>query len=223
MQSEPLKLQTLQLRSAIGQARRVSQAPRALLSRLQGWLLYVLSAPLALASLVALASGNVSTAVSAAGAFTLMLLGARLNRRSMLEQRIAPDRRYTQSAHVSIRYVAIFLVACGTTLAAMFAVGHSALGSVIFGGLSAFGFHLAYGLPPVGAVKRGVRVVVKDPQARRALQQAERRLLAIERAAFEIGNRELSERLHRIAKQGGAVLDMLVQRPGDLFRAHQFF
>ena len=55
-----------------------------------------------------------------------------------------------------------------------------------------------------------------------SLAEAELRILAIEKAALRIGNRELEQRLHRIAGQGRAVLEQVVARPEERFRARKF-
>ncbi len=189
---------------------------------LRGALLYVLAAPLAFATLVSLASGQLAAALSAATAFGLIVVGGVLNRRGILEELVAPERRFTRSWGLPYKYLAALGVAAGTALAAFGAVGQDALVSAAFGLLAIAGFHLAYRLPRPRAVFGAPRTAVRDKTLQKALAQAELRILAIEKAALRIGNLELEQRLHRIAVQGRAVLEQIVARPEERFRARKF-
>jgi len=189
---------------------------------LRGALLYILAAPLALATLVSLASGQLVAALSAGTAFAMIVVGGVLNRRGILEELVAPERRFTRSWGLPYKYLAALAVAAGTTLAAFGAVGQDAWVSATFGLLAIAGFHLAYRLPRPRAVFGAPRIAVRDKTLQKALAQAELRILAIEKAALRIGNRELEQRLHRIAGQGRAVLEQVVARPEERFRARKF-
>lgn len=189
---------------------------------LRGILLYVLSAPLAFAALIALAKGDFSSVLASGGAFGMLAVGARLNRRGMLERLLASERHYTRAMRFPFQYLAVVLVTLGTILAAHTAVGQDLLVSMVFGGLAAVGFHLAYGLPSLAKLWAPSQAAVRDTSMLRALEQAERRLIAIEKAALSIRNQELERRLRRIAAQGRGILEMLEQRPGELFRARRF-
>lgn len=189
---------------------------------LRGALLYVLAAPLAFATLVSLASGQLAAALSAATAFGLIVVGGVLNRRGILEELVAPERRFTRSWGLPYKYLAALGVAAGTALAAFGAVGQDAWVSAAFGLLAIAGFHLAYRLPRPRAVFGAPRTAVRDKTLQKALAQAELRILAIEKAALRIGNLELEQRLHRIAVQGRAVLEQIVARPEERFRARKF-
>lgn len=189
---------------------------------LRGVLVHVLSLPLLLAAPGALASGNFVAALASASAFGLCFLGARLNRRALMERLIAPERRYTRASPFPRHYLAALLVSAGTGLVAHSAVGHQGLVSLGFAVLAAVGFHLAYRLPAPSELVSAARVAVANQPLRRALEQAEGQLLSIEKAALQIGNRELEQRLHEIAVQGKEIIRMLEQRPADLFRIRRF-
>jgi hypothetical protein len=209
------------LRSARDTSDRISAWRRSRLG-LRGALLYVLVTPLALASVVSLASGQFAAAISAGAAFGLIVVGAVLNRRGILEEIVARERRFTRSWGLPYKYLAALAVAAGTTLAAYGAVGQNGLVSVAFGLLAVAGFHMAYRLPRPRTVSGATHGAVRDKTLHKALAQAELRILAIEKAAWRIGNRELEQRLHRIAGQGRAVLDQIVARPDERFRARKF-
>jgi hypothetical protein len=81
---------------------------------------------------------------------------------------------------------------------------------------------MAYGLPRPRLAFGAPRQTVSDTALRETLAQAEMRILAIEKAALRIGNPELGQRLQRIAGQGRAVLEQIVTRPEERFRARKF-
>lgn len=210
------------LLQAARDAREHFQAWRRSRLGLRGMLLYVLSVPLALAGVVALAGGHLAQSLSAGAAFGLVAAGAFLNRRGIVEELVAPARRYTRSLGLPHKYLAALAVAAGTGLAAYGAVGHGPLISLVFALLSLGGFHLAYQLPRPQKAFGLRRPAVRDKTLGKALAQAERRILAIEKSALRLGNRELEQRLQRIAGQGRAILEQIVTRPDERFRARKF-
>jgi hypothetical protein len=189
---------------------------------LRGALLYVLATPLAFATIVSLAGGAFSAAAAAALAFALIATGAFFNRRGILEELVAPERRFTRSWAMPHKYAAVVAVSAGTIVAAYGAVGQNGLVSTAFGLLALAGFHMAYRLPHPRAAFGVPLEALSDKTLQKALAQAELRILAIEKSALRIGNRELEQRLQRIAKQGRAILDQMVARPEERFRARKF-
>ncbi len=185
-------------------------------------LLYLLAAPLALATVVSLARGVFSAAAAAALACALIVVGGFLNRRGIVEELLAPDRRFTRAFGLPYKYLAALSVAAGTVLAAYGAVGQGALVSLAFGLLAMAGFHMRYRLPRPPEAFGRPRKLVRDKQLQKALEQAEQRILAIDKAALRIRNLELTQRLQRIAGQGRAILDQIVERPAERFRARKF-
>ncbi len=220
--SQHTELRVDALLQAAREARDHFQAWRRSRLGLRGMLLYVLAVPLALAGVVALAGGHLAQALAAGSAFGLVVAGGFLNRRGLVEELVAPERRYTRSWDLPHKYLAALVVAAGTGLAAFGAVGHGPLVSLVFALLSLGGFHLAYRLPRPQALFGPRRPAVRDKALGRALAQAERRILAIEKAALRLGNRELEQRLNRIAGQGRAILEQVVARPDERFRARKF-
>jgi hypothetical protein len=189
---------------------------------LRGVLLYALPIPLAPAAVLALAGGDFGGAASAAAAFAALAAAARLNRRGLREQLIAPERRYSRPARIPYGYLAAGLVAAGTAIAAFGAVGHGALVSTAFALMAAAGFHLSYPLPSPRELLPSRQPKGGDGRVQAALERAEGRVLAIELAAEGIGNPELEQRLRRIAGQGRAILELIAGRPTELSRAQKF-
>lgn len=189
---------------------------------LRGMLLYLLGLPLLPAALVGLARGDVTTALGAATALGLIVAGARLNRRGLIERRVAPDRRFTRDNAFPFQHAAVVAVATGTALAAHTATAHGLAASLLFGLVAGIGMVLAYEVPGWRELRARRPQPIRDDAVRTALQEAEQRLLGIERAAIAIGNPELEQRLLRIVEEGHAVLAELAGRPDALHHARRF-
>ena len=189
---------------------------------MRGMLLYVAGAPLMVAVPLSLASGDAFAALALMLAFVMVVVAARLNRRGILENALAQERRYTRLAWLPRQHLAIGTLAAAVFVITHIANGHGPLLSVTYSVLAAVGFFLAYQPAPLRSFSGALPVKVDDPAVRRALQQSERRLIAIEGSALHIGNAELATRLRRIVDQGRTVLSMLEQRPEDLFRVRRF-
>ena len=189
---------------------------------LRGGLLYVLATPLAFATIVSLANGAFSAAAAAALALGLIATGAFFNRRGILEELVASERRFSRSWAMPHKYVAALAVAAGTVVAAYGAVGQNGLVSVAFGSLALAGFHMAYRLPHPRAAFDVPGMAVRDKKLQKTLAQAELQILAIEKSALRVRNLELEQRLQRIAGQGRAILDQMLARPEERFRARKF-
>jgi hypothetical protein len=189
---------------------------------LRGGLLYVLAVPLAFAAVAFLARGAFPEAMAAGAAFGLVATGALFNRRGTLEELVAPERRFTRSSAVPHKYLAALAVAAGTMIAAYGAVGQSGLVSIAFGLLALAGFHMAYRLPLLRAAFGLALEEAGDKTLQKMLAQAELRILAIEKSALRIRNPELEQRLQRIAGQGREILDQIIARPEERFRARKF-
>jgi 5-bromo-4-chloroindolyl phosphate hydrolysis protein len=188
----------------------------------RGALLYLLPSPLAPTALIALAQGDFNAAMAAAGCLLSLFAGAHLNRRGIREELIGPARRYTRPVRIPYKYLAAALVGLGTAVAAFALVGQGLAVSLTFGLLALAGYHLTYRLPPLRRLLPQTRYETADKALRRVLEQAERRLLAIEVVADKVANQELSERLRRITEHGRAILDLIAERPAERFRARKF-
>ncbi len=223
MPSEPRPLLTPAQEALLHRGvREVGDRLAAVRRGVRGLLLYILPLPLVLAALVSLASGSLPAALASAAAFALVVAGGHLTRRGLVEELVAPDRRYTRSSRLPYKYLGAALVGAGTALAAYGAVGQGVLVSVTFGLLAVAGFHLSYRLPRPATLLNRAPPEGGDRPLRRALEQAEGRVIAIEKAAMGIRNPELEQRLWRIAVQGRAILDLIAERPDELYRARKF-
>ena len=189
---------------------------------LRGTLLYVLTLPAALAALAQLAGGDAGGALSGLTAGVAIGGAAWSNRRGLIDDLVAPDRRYTRGSGPLYKYLAAASLGAGTGLMAAGAADHGLITATLFAMLAVIAYHLLYRLPPPQRLLTAPVRIGSDRTLHKALAEAEQRVLAIEKAALGIGNRELEQRLQRIAGQGRAVLALIAARPEERFRARKF-
>ncbi|MEA3640099.1 MAG: 5-bromo-4-chloroindolyl phosphate hydrolysis family protein [Lamprobacter sp.] len=192
----------------------------------RAWLLWLFSSPLILATLSALVAGRLDGFIADAAAWGLVALAALLTRRASLQPAAeAEQRRFSQLGQrwqFPLRNQAAVSLAAGTCIAAVYGVGHPLGVGLGFAAVAVLAYHLIYRLEPL---RVGRPLTAQDKESRaviEALAEAEDRLITIERAAAAIGNRELSQRLARIAELGRGILAQIAERPSDLRRARRF-
>ena len=161
---------------------------------LRGAWLYLLATPLALASVVALARGELALLLADAAALALVAAGARSCRRGLREELLRPARRFTRASRVPFK---------------------------LLGGLAVAGYHLGYGL---GSARGdgGELPPPLSGRLREVVETAERQILAIELAAATVGQAELQARLSAIAGKAREIVELIVERPDELSRARRF-
>ena len=186
------------------------------------WPLWVLSAPLVLAAVSALGAGRFSGFLGDALGWGLIASAAVLTRQGFAQHEAPNERRFSRGWRLPLKNLAAAALGLGTATAAMGGAGHGIAVAVAFGALAVLGYHLVYGLEPL---RVGGSLTPLDKDARtvaEVLDEAEQRLIGIERAATAIGNAELRQRLTRIAGQGRGMLEQIAERPSDLRRARRF-
>jgi 5-bromo-4-chloroindolyl phosphate hydrolysis protein len=183
--------------------------------------LWLLSAPLLISAVMALAAGRFGGFVGDALGWGLVALGAVLTRRSG-EDAGPMERRFSRRLRLPRKNLGGLAVVAGVIVAAVLGVGHGLPVGIAFGALAALAFHLIYRFEPMTA---GEGLSARDRESRQvaeALAEAENRLITIERAAHAVGNPELEARLGRIAAEGRGILAQIAERPSDLRRARRF-
>jgi len=184
--------------------------------------IWVLSSPVPVAAIIALAAGRVAGFAVGAVGYGLIVLAALLTRRGLLGDPEASLRRWSRRWRLPWRNLGAAALAAGTGVLAFFGADNSLAASLAFAAVSVVAFHLLYGLEPM---TQGAEPLGDDREARAvaaALAEAEDRLINIERTATLIGNPELRVRLGRIAKAGRGILEQIAARPSDLRRARRF-
>ncbi len=200
-------------------ARRYTKQPGR--PSISGLLLFLLPLPLLLAVVVALARGIPGGVVGNAVAATLYFAGAVLTRHGLEHARRYDSRKLAVRSGPPLRLAGGSLVALATFVAALWGAGHTIFIALCFAAGSLFGFYLTYGFD----IRRGEMTTAGGYSAAEvvvALEEAEERIRGIEQAQREIGNKELADRLGRIAEAARKVLQVVEEDPRDLRRARKF-
>jgi len=188
----------------------------------KGFWLFLFPLPLLFSSILALGSGRLGALPAHGSAYAMFALAGLLTRRGMLATRDRPIRRYGRRPWLTRKNLGGGLVAAATFVAAYFAVGNGLPNAAAFGGVALLAFHLLYGLDPLRPPRLPLGGEGEDERVRKALAEAEQRILSIEQSARAIGNSELRQRLGAIAGQGREILGLIERRPRDLRRARKF-
>lgn len=202
--------------------RPVAQAKAKGLRR-KGMLLFILPLPLLFAALTALASGRFSALLANGIGFGVFLFAAWLTRQGLRDEQGPPEVRFSPAMHWQLKNFGGALVGAATGFSALFAVGHGVAISVAFAVIALLAFHLLYGFSAPG---RPAVITTDDKDEEKAvasaLRDAERQLMTIEHAADGLADRELRDRLGRIAGKGRGILIQIAEKPGALRRARKF-
>lgn len=185
-------------------------------------LLWLLPLPLIPATVIALATGQLEHFVSNAAAYGLFLAGAILVRRGFHQEVAQRRQRFQTGAGLPFKTLGGLTVALATALTAWAGADHSLPIALAFGAGAFAAFGLLYGLdsrqqPAVAETGDGNAERVTE-----ALQQAERKILAIEQARGRITQPELNQRLTRITALARDILAEIARDPRDLQRARKF-
>lgn len=189
----------------------------------RGWLVFLLSLPALLATIISLAKSNLLGIVVNATAFSLYLLVFVLLRRGA---RAEKDRQGKILAERSrpYKWMAAGIAALTTMGMARFGAGHPATVSALFGFGAFVGMYLAYGLEHRASNADVVPEVagIDRDEVLRILEDAERRILNIDRAGRKIGNPELALRVGRISTIAKNILVDLNADPREIRRSRKF-
>jgi hypothetical protein len=193
----------------------------------KGLLLFVLPLPVFLAIFASLGSGSLSKFLGNALGFALFMLGAVLTRRGFARLRRdaagqAPGRRPRGgAAPIPYRLAGGATVALATTVTALWGVGQNPFVALAYGASAFIGYALTYGLDPLPR-RRPVPRGKGHAAAIQAIDRAAQRIRAIQAAARRLHDRDLVERLERIAVKGDGILATLEESPKDVRRARKF-
>jgi 5-bromo-4-chloroindolyl phosphate hydrolysis protein len=188
----------------------------------RGLMLYLLPLPLLPALCVSLLRGDGVQVVGQLAGLAGCWSAAALARRGLQAEAVYHHRRIARRPPPR-KTAAAALLGAGVFAAAWLAVGHGVGLALLLCAGSVTGFVLAYGVDPWAAkrpalVKRGPDA----DDALRTLEEAERRIARIEATGRRLANREVAERLERIARSARGVVDLLEDDPRDLRRARRF-
>lgn len=188
----------------------------------KGLLMFLLTLPVLVAAIVAMARGLLMPMIGNAVGYGLLLGGAWLLWRGLVAEAVYAHRLVAKTPW-PLKTVGGGLIGLGTGLTAWLGVGHHPGIAFAFGLVALLGCRLFYGTDPVEA-KRVTAASGLDTtdQVLAALTQAERSIAAVEQSSRDIRQPELNQRLRRVAALAREILTLLEEDPRDLRRARKF-
>ncbi len=185
-------------------------------------LLWLLPLPLIPATLIVLAGGQFMTFAANAVAYGLFVGGALLVHQGFRQEVSQKQQRFQMAARFPFKTASALVTALATALTAWGGVGHSPPVALAFGAGAFAAFVLLYGLDrrrPASVIEGGH---ANADRVAEALQQAERKILAIDQARDQINQPEMEQRLRRITTLARDILAEIARDPRDLRRARKF-
>jgi 5-bromo-4-chloroindolyl phosphate hydrolysis protein len=188
----------------------------------KGLLMFLLTLPVMIAAVVAMARGLLVPMIGNAVGYGLLLGGAWLLWRGLVSE-ADYERRLVAKTPQPLKAFGGSLIGLGIGLTAWLGVGHHPGIAFAFGLVALLGCRLFYGVDP-GAAKRVTAASGLDTtdQVLSALAQAERSIAAVEQSSRDIRQPELNQRLRRVAALAREILTLLEEDPRDLRRARKF-
>ncbi|WP_373507037.1 5-bromo-4-chloroindolyl phosphate hydrolysis family protein [Thiocapsa sp.] len=188
----------------------------------KGLLMFLLTLPVLVAAVVAMARGLLVPMIGNAVGYGLFLGGAWLLWRGLVSE-AAYARRLIAKTPFPLKAVGGGLIGVGTGVTAWLGVGHHPGIAFAFGLVALLGCRLFYGGDP-GAAKRVTAASGLDTtdQVLSALAQAEHSIAAVEQSSRDIRQPELNQRLRRVTALAREILTLLEEDPRDLRRARKF-
>ncbi len=203
-------------------ARRYKKNPVRWLTR--GIILWILPLPLIPAFLISLLQGNLSKALGALLALSLIWIGALWIRKGLKQEIEYGKRRMTKAPRLPWKIFGTAAVTLGTLICAWFAIGHSLLFALFTAALAFIGCYLSYGFDPrrdkVGNIADGFGYTSEE--ILEAIDSAEKKIAGIEESTRHFTNHELISRLERITVLARKIVGNLEKDPHDLRKVRKF-
>ena len=190
--------------------------------RKRTWLIFAAATPLLLSAFINIASGNPFGMARDFGLFAIFAAGATLIRQGVEAQAEYEAKEYTVAPAVPRKLFGSVLLGGGLFLTGLLGwdIGLvQSLGMGIFGAAASV---LAFGLDPMRA-KGGVALGGITPQmVSEAVAEANEKIEGIERAAADVRDRPLRERLREMVVEARKVVNRIEEDPTDLRRTRKF-
>ena len=189
---------------------------------LKGILLFFLPLPLFFAIPLSLSAHNMKAFIVNSIAFILFMLSASLARKGFYIEKEYNRRKIAKAPKVKYKTIALIIFTIAVFITSKFGADNSFLVSVGYALAGFFGFYLYYGIDPIKDKIQNISLGVSPEEVIEALDEAERKIEAIEDARVSIYNLELNDRLRSITKEAREVLKLIEENPNDLYRARKF-
>lgn len=182
----------------------------------------VAAVPLLFAAVAALLGGNALGMAVSLGLFALYAFAVFLIRQGLEAEEAYEDRTYASPPSLPRKLLGSLGLGGATVLTGLFGWDIGVFQSLGMGILAAGASVLTFGLDPMRAKGEISLSGVTPHMVEEAIAEAEERIEGIDRAAADIIDAPLRDRLAKITARGRDILARIEQDPSDLRRARKF-
>ena len=190
--------------------------------RKRGWLILLAAAPLVFGAFKALTGGDAVGMAINLGLFGLFGLSAYLIREGGEAEDAYEDRKYASAPALPRKLIGSALLGGALTLTGLLGWDIGWIQSIGLGLLGAAASVLTFGVDPMRS-KGEISLSGVTPQmVEEAIREAEEKIEGIERAAADVADSPLRDRLAGITARARDILKRIEEDPSDLRRARKF-
>lgn len=191
---------------------------------LKGLLLFLLPVPVLITAIGSLMKGDVIDTLITGGLFASYMVGATIARHGFKLQGEYERRKIARAPSTPYKTIAAIMLA-GTTAVLDWWISDFSLGSlpevILIAAVTILGFALYYGLDP-RKDKTGNITGISVEEVLDALEAANIKIDAIDKARHKIKNPEFNAHLQRITDKARTILSSIEEDPTRLSRARRF-
>jgi len=186
-------------------------------------LLFILPLPLLIVIVHSLATGNFLQLVTSLCSLGGIWLSAWFLKRAHYYEWESNRRKWVRSSRFPWRFAAATFTGISVFVITFAIVGHNILIAALGGALASVGVVLRYGFDPQYDSNKDASLIgITTEELVEIFDEAENNLKEIDRAAKNIKNKELKNRLQRISAKTRDILTLIEQDPKDMRRARKF-
>lgn len=192
---------------------------------IKGILLYILPLPSLITAIGSLMRGEVFDTLVTGGVFAAFMVGATIARQGFRLQGEYERRKIARAPSTPFKTIAAIIISLATATLDWWSSGFAMAGllpSALIGAAVFLGFALYYGLDPRKDKAGNISIGVTVEEVLEALDAANIKIDAIDKARRNIRNPEFNARLQRITDKAREVLTSIEDDPTRLSRARKF-
>ena len=187
----------------------------------QGALLYLFTAPLFVAMLLALVKTNIQAFVLNAIAFFLFLFVAKLARKGLLQEMQYHNTIFTKAPKTPYKMYAGYLLGISTFFASAIAGGQPLLESVFLALIALLGYYLFYGFDPKEDKLENLGDVSADFVIK-TIKQTKEKLFSIQNHLSKVSDISLHNKIKTALSKAKEILNTIQEDPKDIRVARKF-
>lgn len=203
-------------------AARMREKQRQMAQSAAAFFLFLLPTPVLIRAIFAIFGGKILLLAWCLILYAVFIVGATLVKRGLALEAQYKARRIAKASLLPYKTAGSLVLGLATIATAWGLVGHGLFLSIAFGIGAVAGSLMLYGLDPMGAKGVSTDGGVDSVKVVAALETARSKLDRIEKAAWNIRNREFQRRIKSILGSAYLVLDEIEKDPRDLRRARKF-